>query len=224
MNTALLVCGSPEHCGPGYTTPYEDALRFAGVEPVVIRPSDRAPEEFAGLVLIGGSDVNPARYGAQRDSKTETSDDARDALELQLIAAALDRDVPILAICRGLQILNVQHGGTLIQHLPTTERHRVRSADKGAPVHRVSIAPGTKLAEIARGATTWEVNSRHHQAIDRVGIGLKISAVDAEDRSVIEAVERSDKRFVVGVQWHPENQAPVDKAQASLFEAFAAEL
>jgi putative glutamine amidotransferase len=219
MKHALLVCGSPEHCAPGYTTSYEQALRSAGVECDVIRPGDHPPDTFSGLVLIGGSDVNPSLYDAARDPYTEGSDDARDALELRLIQDALYRDVPVLAICRGLQILNVQHGGTLIQHLPTTEHHRRKTPDSGLPVHQVEIVPGTKLAEIADGALFWDVNSRHHQAVDRPGFGLRVSALDPSD-GVIEAVERPDKRFVIGVQWHPENQAPTDKRQAALFRAF----
>jgi gamma-glutamyl-gamma-aminobutyrate hydrolase PuuD len=223
MKRVLVVCGSPEHCAPGYSTPYEEALRAAGIDPVIIRPGEPVPSNYAGLMLMGGSDVNPALYNAVQDVRTEGSDDARDRLECGLIGDALSRDLPLLAICRGLQILNVQHGGTLIQHLDTTAHHRVRTADRGVPVHKVEILPGTKLASIAGAARAWDVNSRHHQAIDRVGGGLHVSARDPED-GVIEAVERPDRRFVVGVQWHPENQAPSDEHQASLFRAFAAEL
>ena len=223
MKRALLVCGSPEHCADAYSRPYEEALKLAGVDALVIRPADAVPGDFPGMVLIGGSDVNPSLYSAPRHPHTEGSDDARDALESRLIADALARDLPILAICRGMQILNVQQGGTLIQHLRTTEHHRRRTADRGLPVHKVSITRGTKLSEIARGDILWDVNSRHHQAIDLLGSCLCVSAVDPDD-GVIEAVERRDKRFVLGVQWHPENQAPTDERQARLFAAFAAAL
>jgi putative glutamine amidotransferase len=169
---------------------------------------------------MGGSDVNPRLYDASRDPHTEGSDDARDRLELELIQDALDRDIPLLAICRGLQILNVHHGGTLIQHLSTTPRHRVKTDDRGRPVHQAEIVPGTRLSEIAAGARIWDVNSRHHQGIGRLGDGLIVSARDPVDE-VIEAVERPDRRFLVAVQWHPENQAPSDERQAGLFRAFA---
>jgi putative glutamine amidotransferase len=117
----------------------------------------------------------------------------------------------------------VQHGGTLIQHLDTTEHHRRRTPDRGRPAHQVEIIPGTKLASIAGSSLIQDVNSRHHQAIDRVGAGLIVSARDPED-GVIEAVERPDKKFVIGVQWHPENQTLIDERQARLFQEFAAAL
>ncbi|HEX4133207.1 MAG TPA: gamma-glutamyl-gamma-aminobutyrate hydrolase family protein [Bryobacteraceae bacterium] len=132
-------------------------------------------------------------------------------------------DLPILAICRGAQILNVQHGGTLIQHLETSERHRVKSADLGLPVHKVDLVAGSRLAAIMGDPPAIDVNSRHHQAVGQLGDSLVISARDPED-GTIEAVERPDKRFVVGVQWHPEDQAARDERQAKLFRAFAAVL
>ncbi|MDP9054515.1 MAG: gamma-glutamyl-gamma-aminobutyrate hydrolase family protein [Acidobacteriota bacterium] len=223
MKQVLAVCGSPDDWKPDNSTPYEEALQAAGIEPVLIAPGDKIPSAFPGLLLMGGSDVNPARYGASRHPDTETSDDARDALEIELIRQALDFDIPLLAICRGAQILNVQHGGTLIQHLASTDRHRRRTPDRALPVHKIQIAPGTKLAEIAGISLIQDVNSRHHQAIDRVGEGLVVSARDPGDR-VIEAVERPDKRFVIGVQWHPENQFFSDERQANLFRKFAAML
>lgn len=172
---------------------------------------------------MGGTDVNPTLYGEVRQSETDTSDDARDELECALIQEFLDRDLPLLAICRGIQILNVQHGGTLVQHLDSTARHRVKTADRGLPAHQVEIVPGTKLAAIAGESRSWDVNSRHHQAIGKLGGGLRVSARDPED-GMIEAVERPDKRFVIGVQWHPENQSITDARQAKLFQALAAAL
>jgi putative glutamine amidotransferase len=228
MKRVLAVCGSPGHWKPDDSLPYEEALRDVGIEPVLIRPgvnqaNDEIPTDVSGLVLMGGTDVNPARYGESRRSETDTSDDARDDLECALIKNALDRDLPLLAICRGIQILNVQHGGTLVQHLDSTARHRVRTADRGLPAHQVDIVPGTKLAAIAGEPRKWDVNSRHHQAIGRLGDGLRVSARDPED-GTIEAVERPDKRFVVGVEWHPENMSARDERQAKLFRAFAAAL
>jgi gamma-glutamyl-gamma-aminobutyrate hydrolase PuuD len=223
MKQVLAVCGSPGHWKPDNSEPYENALCEVGIEPVLISPGDQIPAAISCLVLMGGSDVNPARYGEAPDSRTEECDDARDALESALIEDALRRDLPVLAICRGIQILNVQHGGTLVQHLHTTPHHRVRTVDRGLPAHKVEIVPGTKLAGIAGNSLVWDVNSRHHQAIAKPGEGLVVSAVDPED-GTIEAVERPDKRFVIGVQWHPENQSATDKRQAKLFQAFAAAL
>ena len=218
MKKVLAVCGS--HWKPEDSAPYEEALRAAGIEPVLISPGSPIPQG-AGLLLMGGSDVNPARYGEARGTETEESDDARDALECALIGEALVRDLPLLAICRGIQILNVEHGGTLIQHLESTARHRRRTPEnRGLPAHQVEIVPGTLLAAIAGDSLTWDVNSRHHEAIHRLGDGLRISARDPED-GTIEAVERPDERFVVGVQWHPENMSPTDPRQAKLFQAFA---
>jgi putative glutamine amidotransferase len=220
MKRVLVVRGSPEHCKPDYAQPYEEALRSAGIEPVTISPGAGVPADVSGLLLIGGSDVNPARYGEPRDPETDEPDDPRDVLESALIQNFLDRDLPLLAICRGVQMLNVQQGGTLVQHLETTGRHRVRTADKGSPAHQVKIVPGTRLAAIAGEPLTMDVNSRHHQAIARAGDGLRVSARDSED-GTIEAVEHPDKRFVVGVQWHPENQCATDERQGRLFQAFA---
>jgi gamma-glutamyl-gamma-aminobutyrate hydrolase PuuD len=220
MKQVLAVCGSPAHWRSDESQPYEEALRAAGIEPVLISPDSAIPQGASGLLLMGGSDVNPARYGEARHVATQEPDDARDDLEYALIGETLARDLPLLAICRGIQILNVQHGGTLVQHLDSTGRHRQCTENRGLPAHRVEIVPGTRLADIAGAARTWDVNSRHHQAIARVGEGLRISARDAEDGTV-EAVERPDKRFVVGVQWHPENMSATDERQARLFQAFA---
>src|ERR1019366_2606801 len=149
MKRVLAVCGSPDHWDTDYSRPYEEALRDAGIEPVLIRPGADIPTDVSGLFLMGGTDVNPARYGEPRHSETDTPDDARDELECALIQKFIARDLPLLAICRGIQILNVQHGGTLVQHLDSTARHRVKTADRGLPAHRVEIVPGTKLAAIA---------------------------------------------------------------------------
>lgn len=217
MKRVMTVSGSS--ASADYSRPYQEALRAVGIDLVTVTAAPM-PVDAAGLLLMGGSDVNPARYRAARIGDTEEADDDRDELECLLIEEALTRDLPLLAICRGLQILNVQQGGTLIQHLTSTTRHRQRSEDRGTPVHQVEIVPGTALASIADGSIRWDVNSRHHQAIDKLGEGLRISARDPED-GTIEAVELPDKRFVVGVQWHPENMSATDPHQARLFQAFA---
>ena len=204
----------------GDATAYLEALRQAGVDTVFGESLD----SVSGLMLMGGTDVNPARYGEQALPETEDPDDERDQREAALIAEALERDLPILAICRGMQILNVQHGGSLIQHLESIQRHRQRPKDKSLNAHSIEIVPGTQLARIAAPKLIPEVNSRHHQSVARVGEGLVVSARDPRD-GVIEAIERPDRRFVIGVQWHPENQVKErDGIARRLFEAFAAAL
>jgi putative glutamine amidotransferase len=185
---------------------YEKALREVGIEPVRIAPGvTPAVDSLDGLVLTGGADINPACYGQAPASETQDPDDARDELELQVLKRALSAGLPVLAICRGMQLFNVAHGGTLIQHLPTAPAH--------AKLHAVRVAPDTRLASII-GPGEHEVNSRHHQAVDEPGKGLLVSAVSSD--GVIEALERPGEHFAVAVQWHPE-----DLADRKLFEAFA---
>ncbi len=172
----------------------------------------------AGLVLLGGTDVNPALYGEERHEKTEEPDDRRDEVELRLIGEAISRGLPILAICRGLQILNVYYGGTLVQHLAKPEAHVMKTTDKGLPAHEVLIDGASLLGEIA-GVKKWQVNSRHHQAAALPGKGLKIVASAAD--GTIEGLERTDQRFVLGVQWHPEDQIAAWPEQLKLFSCFA---
>ena len=200
--------------------PYEEALRGAGIESV------RNPESLDsldGLLLTGGTDVNPVHYGQGRLRYSESPDDQRDALELRLVRDALAADLPVLGICRGLQVLNVALDGTLIQHLPSTLVHRVRA--KGAEsgrhpaAHQIRVEPNTRLAEII-GAGEHEVNSRHHQAVDRLGQGLIVSAL-SED-GVVEGIEKPGAVFAVAVQWHPEDRVLVSEADRKLFTAFAA--
>lgn len=201
--------------------PYLAALAAAGVEPKPVVASPRASlSSLDGLVLVGGSDVDPMRYGEAPQAETEAPDHERDAAEFSLLEQALLQDLPVLAICRGLQLVNVFHGGTLIQHLNPVERHSRTEGDRGLPAHAVTIHPGTLLFGIA-GTGTWQVNSRHHQAVRTLGQGLRVSAVDAQDGTV-EALERPDKRFLLAVQWHPEDQAPRDAEQAKIFQAFSA--
>jgi len=203
------------------TEPYAAAVRAAGLDPVLVSASDNPSlGATGGLLLMGGSDVDPARFGATRAPETEDSDPDLDAAECALIAEAIARDLPVFGICRGLQILNVQQGGTLTQHLEGHERHRRITPDRALPAHTVQIVPGTLLASIADPAESWEVNSRHHQGIAALAKGLRASALDPRD-GTIEAVERPGSRFVLAVQWHPENQAPVSAEQRRLFEAFA---
>jgi gamma-glutamyl-gamma-aminobutyrate hydrolase PuuD len=207
---------------PNKVKAYESAARAGGMDPLPVLVGDPMPfENAAGLLLMGGADVNPKRYGEEKLPETDPPDDERDQVELDLIHAALARDLPILAICRGLQILNVYHGGTLIQHLAAI-KHDPEKDDHSGPAHKVQFSPGSRLARIA-GTGAWQVNSRHHQAVARVGDDLDISARDTED-GVVEGLERHDKRFVVAVQWHPEDQIERYPEQLRLFQSFAAAL
>jgi putative glutamine amidotransferase len=203
--------------------PYAAAVRAAAADPVTAFVEDELSlDGFAGLLLVGGSDVNPARFDVAPHAKTDEPDDRRDETELALIREALERDLPIFGICRGLQILNVFHGGTLVQHLENSARHDPEKEDVSAPAHDVSFVAGSKLAQIA-GAPAWQVNSRHHQAILKLGESLNVSARDSAD-GTIEGIERADKRFVVAVQWHPEDQIKNHPEHLRLFESFAAAL
>lgn len=201
---------------------YEAALRAAGLEPIsVLAGEPMSLKDAAGLLLMGGTDVNPARYGQTPWPETDQPDDQRDTAELEMIHEVLEHDLPILAICRGLQILNVYHGGTLIQHLPSPELHEPETATPAEPAHEVIIDPQTLLADVT-GTSVWHVNSRHHQAVDKIGEHLRASARSPD--SVVEALERPDKRFVLAVQWHPEDQIFEHPEQLKLFERFASAL
>ena len=194
---------------------YVDAVERAGGRPVLVPPSEEAVDEtleaLDGIVFSGGADVDPARYGAEAHPETDTPQARRDAGEMALLHAALERDMPTLAICRGFQLLNVARGGDLVQHLPEslgTDDHRQIPGEFA--VHPVEIKPGSRLASIV--GERADVTSHHHQAAGRVGEGLIETAWAAD--GTLEAFEDPDKRFTVGIQWHPE--ASEDHA---LFEA-----
>jgi len=198
---------------------YVDAVERAGGRAVVIPPSANGVEEtlstLDGVVFSGGADVDPARYGAEPHPETDTPQTRRDAGEMALLEAALERDMPVLAICRGFQLLNVARGGDLIQHLPEEVGHDVHKQVPGEfAVHPVEVKEGTRLAAIVGERS--DVTSHHHQALGRVGDGLVETAWAAD--GTLEAVEDPSQRFTVGVQWHPE--AGED---AALFEALVAE-
>jgi gamma-glutamyl-gamma-aminobutyrate hydrolase PuuD len=176
--------------------------------------ADGSLDAVAGLVLTGGTDVDPALYGAVRAPETETPDRVRDDFEAELLRAAMARDMPVLGICRGLQLFNVVRGGTLIQHLPDTARHKQKTG--GAPVHDVVVEGA--MAEVF-GVSRVAVNSRHHQAIEWMGEGMVVTARDPED-GVIEGFVVPGARFAMGVQWHPEDMVD-DERQRRLFAAFA---
>jgi putative glutamine amidotransferase len=197
--------------------PYFRALSAAGCEPVGVTPAHPIDsiEGFHGLVLTGGTDVSPSLYGEATHPQTEPADAERDQLDLRLLRDALDRRLPVLAICRGMQMFNVAHGGTLLQHI---EGHAVRSSDPAEPAHAAIIEPGSKLDAIM-GNGPHPVNSRHHQAVGRVGDALRVAATAPD--GIIEALERPDYPFALAVQWHPEDQVERFETQRKLFEAFA---
>jgi putative glutamine amidotransferase len=199
--------------------PYVRALQSVGLDPVLVQAgAPRTLGDASGLLLAGGTDVDPALYGAALEPETEPPDPDRDQLELHLLTEALERDLPVLAICRGHQLLNVHQGGTLLQHIPSG-KHSVRGHDASDPVHTVTISEGSALAQIF-GASEVQVNSRHHQAIQDVAPSLRIVGRSSDD-GLVEALEHPAKRFLISVQWHPEDQIARCEKQRALFEAFA---
>jgi putative glutamine amidotransferase len=165
-----------------------------------------------GLLLTGGTDVDPARYGQAPHRETDEPDDGRDEFELALLARALDAELPVFAICRGMQLLNVGLGGTLVQHVIG---HRL----VGGGTHPAHVKADSPLAAIT-GSPQITINSRHHQVLDRLGAGLVVCA-NAPD-GAIEAVFRPGPSMVLAVQWHPEDRVAESASDRSLFEAFAA--
>jgi putative glutamine amidotransferase len=184
---------------------YVQAVEQAGGRPVLIPPSDEAVDEtlaaLDGLVFSGGSDLDPELYDQEPHDETFGIVPQRDRAELALLEAALVRDMPVLAVCRGSQVLNVARGGDLVQHLPDVvgdEKHKHTPGTFAD--HDVTLEPGTRLADLL-GAHA-PVKSHHHQGFGRVGEGLRVAA-HAED-GTIEAVEDPSHRFAFGVLWHPE--------------------
>ncbi|HLH64872.1 MAG TPA: gamma-glutamyl-gamma-aminobutyrate hydrolase family protein [Solirubrobacteraceae bacterium] len=191
---------------------YVEAVQRAGGLVLILAPDasvaahpDEVLERIDGLIISGGSDVDPAAYGAERDPATGETDPERDAFEIALARGAIERGLPLLAICRGMQILNVALGGTLLQHLPDalghTDHRRVLGSFAGND-HAVHLAPGS-LAARAAGEEQHTVKSHHHQGVDRLGSGLIVSGTSAID-PLVEAIELPGDGFVLGVQWHPE--------------------
>lgn len=204
---------------------YLRALTAAGGAPLVMPPVDVAtvPALLAGvsgLCLPGGGDIDPSLYGAEPHAHLGPTEPALDRFELAAVAEARRLGLPILAICRGSQMLNVAHGGTLLQHLPDdvgeAVRHQ-RERKTNAPLrHEVRIEPDSLLARVV-GAERIEVNSFHHQAPDRIGAGLR--AVAWAGDGVVEGLEDPSREFELGVQWHAEAILGQPE-QAALFEAF----
>jgi putative glutamine amidotransferase len=195
---------------------YRQAVLHAGGDPRVVdasMPPETALDGLAGLLLTGGDDVAPARYGESPHAATVEAETGRDEFELALIAAARSRALPIFAICRGIQVLNVACGGTLVQDIPSQVPGAVAHTLAVPPnqpfslAHEIWIEKDSLLSRLMRerlnDADTCEVNSRHHQAVKQVAPGFKVSATAPD--GVIEAIEDPSARFCLGVQWHPEN-------------------
>jgi putative glutamine amidotransferase len=206
---------------------YVESVKRAGGHPVLLRNSDDAGavvESLDGLLLTGGLDVDPALYGEPTHATTHTAPD-RDRFEVPLSKAAVAHDLPVLAICRGVQVLNVAGGGSLVQDIPsevTTELNHSIDLPRDHHAHPIKVTPGTRLAAALGPKADLEacpVNSRHHQAVARVAPQFVVSAVSAD--GVVEAIERPDRTFCVGVQWHPENFLKTGEF-AGLFAEFVA--
>ncbi|MDR7556026.1 MAG: gamma-glutamyl-gamma-aminobutyrate hydrolase family protein [Armatimonadota bacterium] len=206
---------------------YATAVRDAGGAPVLVAPGDPLPARIDGVVLSGGVDVHPRHYGQTVHpgvAHTLTLDEPRDLLELELARSALDRDLPVLGICRGAQVLTVAAGGTLWQDLSLAGVDPGRHDQDGRhqdwePAHGITIEPGSRLAEVL-AAVVLGVNSFHHQAIATPAPGFAVVA--RADDGTIEAVERTDHPFAVGVQWHPERMVAHHPVQRRLFAALVA--
>jgi putative glutamine amidotransferase len=198
---------------------YVRAVERAGGRALVVPPSEDCVEEtldaLDGVVFSGGDDLDPGLYGQAPHATTTGISPARDRAELALLRAALARDMPVLAICRGSQLLSVARGGNLVQHLPEVVGHDGHKETPGTfAEHAVEVEPGTKLAGLIGDRA--EVKSHHHQGFGDVGSGLRVSAVDGD--GLVEAVEDPSHRFALGVLWHPEAGG-----DARLFEALVAE-
>jgi len=191
---------------------YVDAIQAAGGLALMLPPDPRSVEEpdgvldvLDGLILAGGADIDPASYGEEAHAETKGTWPERDSYEVALARRALERDIPLLGICRGMQLMNIARGGTLIQHLPDDlghEDHRRVSGSFDGADHDVRLADGS-LAARAAGEVDHGTKSHHHQAIARLGDGLVETGWSTLDE-LPEAIEDPARRYALGVQWHPE--------------------
>ena len=217
--------------GYGVPSTYLDALRRAGARSAIVAPGEEGtPEEllepFDALLLVGGGDVDPARYGGEQEEHLYGIEPDRDEFEIALLRTADRLAVPTLCICRGMQVMNVAFGGTLHQHLPD----HAGLIEHGVPlegtqtIHEVAVEPGSRLAAVTKSGPLASA-SHHHQGVDRIGAGLRASGW-SED-GLVEAIELEpdgdpadrphEAGWMLGVQWHPEDTAGRDPAQQALF-------
>jgi len=206
---------------------YVSSVEQAGARARVLEVSEsprKLLDEIDAVLLTGGGDIDPVLYGDERHASVDDAEPGRDEFEIDLARRAMAADVPVLAICRGAQVLNVAAGGTLVQDIPSTVESELSHSlvePKDALAHTVRVTPGSRL-ERALGASVdgshaCRVNSRHHQSVGRLGFGLVSSAMASD--GVIEAIERQASEFCLGVQWHPENFWRSGEF-SPLFEAF----
>lgn len=207
-------------------TDYTDAIRQAGGQPLVIPFGASADEleelaaDLDGLLLTGGPDVAPRHYGEEPRVGLGSVAPERDYLELTLLNAALHLDKPVLGVCRGVQVMNAAFGGTLYQDLPREwpgDLQHAQNAPRDHVAHQVQVVPGTLLATIL-GSETVYVNTFHHQAVNRLAARCIVNARSGD--GLIEGLEHPDYRFVLGVQWHPENLFRKEESALRLFAAF----
>ncbi len=207
---------------------YIEAVQRAGAmalllppDPLLAEDPEQALERIDGLILAGGADIDPASYGRERHPETVHTVPARDAFEIAMTRAAIERDMPLLGICRGMQLINVALGGTLVQHVPERfghqEHRRVVGSFDGAD-HDVALEEGS-LAARSAGQVVHPTKSHHHQGVDELGDGLVVSGSSDYDE-LPEAIELPGRRFVLGVQWHPEAD-PTSSVIAALVDAAA---
>jgi putative glutamine amidotransferase len=230
---AIGICAAIERVSWGVWDGYEvtlvprnyvSAVQRAGGLAIVLPPDEAAvadPDVLLGrvdaLLIAGGADIDPSSYGAERHPETVGTWPERDAFEIALARRALERDMPVLGICRGMQLLNVALGGSLDQHLPDSVGNEVHRAVGGTfGEHHVRLEPGS-LACAAAGVEGFVVWSHHHQGVDLVGEGLRVSGWSVED-DLVEAIELPGKRFALGAAWHPEED-PDSQLIAALVEA-----
>jgi|SRR5215218_46316 putative glutamine amidotransferase len=209
---------------------YVDAVQDAGGLALLLPPDPAALEDpdsildlLDGLILAGGADIDPATYGEQAHAETHGTVPERDNFELALTRRALERDVPLLGICRGMQLMNVAAGGTLLQHLPDSHGHHEHRRNPGSfdgADHDVRLTDGS-LAARAAGEVVHATKSHHHQGVGRVAEGFEVTGWSAIDE-LPEAFEAPDRSFALGVQWHPEADEGSRLIAALVAEAAAA--
>lgn len=228
VSPLVLIVGRRTEGGRGLRTPgyssgrlYCDAVARAGGVPLVLPPVsslierlDGVLDRVDGVLLHGGVDIDPKRYGQSVvDPNVYGVDRELDDVEFEVLSRAIDRDLPTLAVCRGFQVLNVERGGTLVQHIDDDPHRDV--------FHEVESTAGSRVSRACGTTRPARCHSFHHQAVEQLGAGLVVTG-RAPD-GVVEAIEMVDRRWVVGVQWHPEDTAVDDPEQQGLFDELVAE-